>query len=295
MSRIFYLRMPSVMALACLLGLAACSSVENFAGGDRVDYRTAPAKVVPLDVPPDLTQLAGDSRYQAQAGAVSAAAFQASTAAPRTAAPRSVAATTSVAPQALGKVRLEREGTQRWLSTPLSAEQLWPQLQAFWKENGMTLVVDQPLVGVMETDWSENRAKVPDDVLRRMLGRLVESLYSTGERDKYVTRVERSAIGSDVFIAHRGLLESWTGRQTETTVWTRRPNDPELEALFLARLLVKLGLADEQAKATVAAPVVQTADADLTIPIIAVIVVVAAALAGVGMFLRRRKRGPSRQ
>ncbi len=250
MSRSFFLRPPGAVALAGLLSLGACSSIENFAAGDRVDYRTAPAKVVPLDVPPDLTQLARDSRYQAQAGAVSAAAFQAGAGAPRS----TVAPTALVAPQALGKARIERDGALRWLSTPLTAEQLWPQLQAFWKDNGMTLVVDQPLLGLMETDWAENRAKLPDDILRRTLGRLIDGIYSTGERDKYVTRVERSATGSDVFIAHRGLLETLTGSpQAQTTVWSRRPNDPGLEAAFLARLMVKLGLPDEQAKTVLAA------------------------------------------
>jgi outer membrane protein assembly factor BamC len=248
-SRSFFLRPPGAVALAGLLSLGACSSIENFAAGDRVDYRTAPAKVVPLDVPPDLTQLARDSRYQAQTGAVSAAALQAGAGAPRTAAP-----TALVAPQALGKARIERDGALRWLSTPLTAEQLWPQLQAFWKDNGMTLVVDQPLLGLMETDWAENRAKLPDDILRRTLGRLIDGVYSTGERDKYVTRVERSATGSDVFIAHRGLLEALTGPpQAQTTVWSRRPNDPGLEAAFLARLMVKLGLPDEQARTVLAA------------------------------------------
>lgn len=258
MSRFDCLLSPGAIALAGVLGLSACSSIENFAAGDRVDYRTAPAKAVPLDVPPDLTQLARDSRYQPQAGAVSAAAFQAGGTAPRTA-----AATALVAPQSLGKIRIERDGNQRWLSTPLGADQLWPLLQAFWKDNGMTLVNDQPLLGVMETDWAENRAKLPDDFLRRTLGRLIDSLYSTGERDKYVTRIERSTAGTDVFITHRGLLESVTndvGRQLESSQWVRRPNEPELEAAMLARLMVKLGLTDEQAKsAGVVAPVAAAA------------------------------------
>ena len=243
-------RLPCAVALIFLSALTACSTVENFAAGDRVDYRTAPAKTVPLDVPPDLTQLARDSRYQAQGGAVSAAAFQAGATAPRAAMPGPL-----VAPQALGDVRIERQGNQRWLSTPLNAEQLWPQLQAFWKESGMALVVDQPTLGLMETEWAENRAKLPDDIIRRTLGRLVAPLYSTGERDKYNTRVERTSNGTEVYISHRGLLEVYTGRQTETTIWQRRPNDPELEAAFLTRLMVKLGLKEEQAKGIAASEV----------------------------------------
>jgi outer membrane protein assembly factor BamC len=38
-----------------------------------------------------------------------------------------------------------------------------------------------------------------------------------------------------------------------TTQWTIRPTDPELEAVFLARLMERLGMTQEQAKAQVAA------------------------------------------
>jgi outer membrane protein assembly factor BamC len=240
-------RRHGALAIALCGALAGCSSVENFASGDRIDYKAAPAKAAPLDVPPDLTQLARDSRYQAQGGTVSAATYQTAAAAPRAAKPAPL-----VAPQSLAGMRIERQGNQRWLSTPLTPEQLWPQIQAFWKEIGLTLVVDDAAVGVMETDWQENRAKLPDDIFRRALGRLVDSIYSTGERDKFRTRLERSGGGTEVFISHRGLIEVYTGRQTETTVWQRRPNDPELEAIFLARLMVKLGADEEKAKALAA-------------------------------------------
>lgn len=234
---------------AAMAALAGCTAIENFAGGDRVDYRTAPTKTVPLDVPPDLTQLSRDSRFQTQGGSVSAAAFQAAT----PASPRTATVAAMVAPQALGSVRLERDGTRRWLSTTLSPEQLWPQLQAFWKDAGLTLVVDEPAAGLMETAWGENRAKLPDDVIRRTFGRLVEALYSTGERDKFNTRLERSATGTEIYVSHRGLVEVVVGgRQNETTAWQRRPSDPELENAMLARMMVKLGLKEEQAKAAVA-------------------------------------------
>lgn len=249
MSRFNDLQRCAALTLAGAFSLAGCTAVETFAGGDRVDYRSATAKPASLDVPPDLTQLTRDTRYQTQAGAVSAAAFQAGTTVQR-----SLGSAPLVAPQMLGKIRLERDGNQRWLSTPLSPEQLWPQLQAFWKENNLPLALDQPIVGVMETEWTENYAKLTQDIVRRTIGRIFPALFSTGERDKYTTRVERSASGSDVFIAHRGLLEVMPDRLADSTVWQRRPNDPDLEATFLARLMVKLGLPDEQAKSAVVAP-----------------------------------------
>jgi outer membrane protein assembly factor BamC len=247
------IRSPAVRPLvqATLLGLAlavaGCSSVENLISGDKIDYKSAGAKSAGLEVPPDLTQLSRDTRYQQTGGAVSAAAFQAGAAAP--AAPQ---AATTVAPQQLGEVRIERQGNQRWLATPMSPELLWPQLQAFWKERGFTLVADQPDTGVMETDWAENRAKLPNDIIRNTIGKVFESLYSTGERDKFRTRVERTAAGSEVYISHRGMEEVYNSSMKDSTVWQPRPADPQLEAEFLSRLMLRLGVKEETAKSVVA-------------------------------------------
>jgi outer membrane protein assembly factor BamC len=241
---------PSLLASAVVLGLglAGCSSLESLATGDKVDYRSAAStKPTPLEVPPDLTQLAVDPRYAPQAGVISAAAIQGP--AGQASAP---VATNTVAPTSLGEVRLERQGNLRYLSTTLPADQLWPQLQAFWKERGLALVVDQPDVGVMETDWAENRAKLSDDIVRRTLGRVFDSLFSTGERDKYRTRVERSERGTDIYIAHRGMEEVYVNQLKDSTTWKARPSDPMLEGEMLSRLMVKLGAKAEVAKAAVA-------------------------------------------
>jgi outer membrane protein assembly factor BamC len=235
----------SAASVVLICSLAACSSIEGLASGDKVDYRGATAKPTPLDVPPDLTQLAVDPRYAPQAGVISAAALQA----PAPAASSAPASTNLVAPSALGDVRLERQGNLRYLSTPLTPEQLWPQLQAFWNERGLVLVVDQPDVGVMETEWTENRARLPGDVVRKTLGKIFDSLFSTGERDKYRTRVERTATGSEVYIVHRGLEEAYTNQLKDSITWKARPSEPLLEGEMLSRLMVKLGAKAEVAKA----------------------------------------------
>ena len=248
MTRTHFVCLLSTAGLVLMNGLAGCSSVENFVGGDKVDYRTTGTKTVGLDVPPDLTQLSRDSRYQSQGGSISASTIQAGAALP-VAAPSAA----TVAVKSVGDVRIEREGGQRWLSVPMTPEQLWPQLQAFWKENGFSVIVDQPATGVMETEWAENRAKLPNDIVRNTIGRVFDSLYSTGERDKFRTRVERSGAGngSEIYLSHRGLLEVYRGAQKESTAWEARPADPLLEAEFLSRLLLKLGVKQEQAKAAV--------------------------------------------
>ena len=90
-------------------------------------------------------------------------------------------------------MRIVRAGSQRWLATKLTPEQLWPQLRMFWQENGFKLVVDEPASGLLETEWAENRAKLPQDFIRNTIGKVLDSVYSTGERDKFRTRVERTA------------------------------------------------------------------------------------------------------
>jgi outer membrane protein assembly factor BamC len=236
-------------ALAATLALlSACSTVGDTLGGDKVDYRSGGEKTAGLDVPPDLTQLTRDSRYQqTQGSAVSAATYQAGATAAAPASAASAAAT--IAPQAIGDMRIERLGNERWLRTSLTPEQLWPQLQAFWKERGFRLAADEPKAGVMETDWAENRAKLPQDFIRSSIGKVLDGLYSTGERDKFRTRIERSGVGSEVYITHRGMIEVVTGQNKENTIWQPRPADPQLEGEFLSRLMLKLGAREETAKA----------------------------------------------
>lgn len=244
------------LALSLALALGGCSTIENMVAGDKIDYRSSGTKTPGLEVPPDLTQLARDSRYLPTGGAISAATFQAGASAPAT-----VQSATTVAPTQIGEVRIERLGNQRWLVTPLTPEQLWPRLQAFWKDSGFTLVIDQSATGVMETEWNENRAKLPQDIVRSTLGKVIDSFYSTGERDKFRTRVERTATGTEVYISHRGVQEVYTNTTKDSTVWQPRPSDPQLEATFLARLMSKLGVTEETAKASVASAPVPTARA----------------------------------
>ena len=252
-----------VLALSALaLSIAGCTTVFE---SDKVDYKGA-KKAAPLEVPPDLTQLQKDNRYAAPEGrgVATASGMQAPGAA---AAAGSAVATDAggasasgpIGPVSTDAVRVERAGDQRWIVVKQSPEQLWPQVRQFWQDAGFTLASESQTTGVMETEWAENRSKIPQDFLRKTLGRVFERAYSTGERDKYRTRLERLPDGStEIYISHRGAEEVLTGAQKETTVWTVRPNDPVLEAQFLGRLVARLTGATEPAavkaaEATVAA------------------------------------------
>jgi outer membrane protein assembly factor BamC len=223
--------------LALAAALSACSVME----GEKIDYKTA-SRGASLEVPPDLTQLSRDTRYAMPGGTVSASNYQLGQSLPGV----------PTAATAVGDVRIERAGNQRWLVVNRPADQIWPLVRDFWQENGFLLAMDQANLGIMETDWAENRAKLPQDFIRSTLGKLLDSVYSTPERDKFRTRLERSASGgTEVYISHRGMVEVYSSTQKDQTVWQPRPADPELEAEFLRRLMVRLGAPQTQAQAAV--------------------------------------------
>jgi len=228
--------------------LTACKSVTS---NDTVDYKaTGAARGPNLSYPPDLITAQADRRYIVQDGTATMSEYNA-------AMKKSVQMRNSVMTGIPG-MRIARDGERRWLVVEKPATELYPQVKDFWQENGFLLVVDSPSTGIMETDWAENRGKIPQDFIRATLGKVLDSLYDTGERDKYKTRLEAPKPSeTEIYITHKGSLEKCVTDSYAaciSTIWTTRPNDPELESVFLARLMERLGMTQEQAKAAVAVP-----------------------------------------
>jgi len=234
------------LAVAMLLG--GCSSIGELMQGEKIDYKTSGKTGPSLDVPPDLTQLSRETRYVVPGSAVTASGFQVG----------QVTQSVPTAATLVGDVRIERSGNQRWLVINRPADKLWGPVRDFWLESGFLLSLDQENLGIMETDYAENRAKLPQDFIRNAIGKVFDGLYSTGERDKFRTRLERNAAGgTEIYVSHRGLVEIVTGtvgsgKTGDSTVWQPRPSDPELEAEFLRRMMVKMGVSQEQSKSLIA-------------------------------------------
>lgn len=242
-------RWLSLLALPmAALALISCKSVTS---NDTVDYKSSGAVRGPnLSYPPDLITAQADRRYIVQDGTATMSEYNA-------AVKKSAQMRTNVMTGIPG-MRIAKDGERRWLVVEKPAPELYPQVKDFWQENGFLLVVDSPSTGIMETDWAENRAKIAQDFIRSAIGGAIDSLYDTGERDKYKTRLEVAKPGeTEIYITQRGAIEKCVTDTTGaclSTIWTSRPNDPELEAVFLARLMERLGMTQEQAKAMVAAP-----------------------------------------
>jgi outer membrane protein assembly factor BamC len=127
-------------------------------------------------------------------------------------------------------------------------------IKGFWQEIGLTIKSEDQAAGVMETDWAENRAKIPQSGLRKVLGKVFSNVYSSGELDQYLTRLERSkdGLGTEVYITYRGKEEVFSADKS-TSKWQARANDPEMEAIMLQRLMVRLGASEFQASSAVQA------------------------------------------
>ncbi|HWI13102.1 MAG TPA: outer membrane protein assembly factor BamC, partial [Burkholderiales bacterium] len=240
-------RLAGYLLLALALG--ACSAIEI--PTKKIDYRSA-AKLPPLEIPPDLTRPGADERFAVpDINPRSGATYSAYS---KERVGQAQQGDAAVLP-AQDSVHVERAGTQRWLVVKGTPDQVWPIVKDFWQEVGFVVNVERPEAGVMETDWNENRAKVPDGIIRGTLGKLLDTLYSTSERDKFRTRLEPGAQPgtTEIYISHRGMEEVYTNSLKENTAWQPRPPDPELEAEMLRRLMVRFGVQQEVAKQQVAA------------------------------------------
>jgi outer membrane protein assembly factor BamC len=246
----------AALAAALAAGLGACSTTTDLLEGKKVDYKSA-GQLPTLEIPPDLTTPARDNRYVVPDTGKSSATLSGYQA-DRAQQAKVGNITAGVLP-AVEKMRVERSGTQRWLVVAEPADKLWPLVRDFWQENGFLIALSVPEAGVMETDWAENRAKIPQDGLRSVLGKFLDQIYSTAERDKFRTRLERTDDnGTEIYISHRGMVEVVSGNTRAnasdgTTIWQPRPPDPELEAEFLRRLMVRLGTQEEKSRQMVAA------------------------------------------
>lgn len=232
--------------VAALGALLSCSALIS---DKRIDYGAGGMQVPKLDVPPDLTAPDMDERYKIPQGDNTSVAtysdYRKGVAAP-------FSGKSVVLPEIPG-VQLERDGARRWLVVNDRPDKVWAVVKAFWIETGLPIKNEDQAAGVMETDWVENRAKIPQSAIRNVLGKVFDKAYSSGERDQYLTRLERSkdGPGTEIYIGHRGIVQVFSEDKT-ISKWQARANDPELEAIMLQRLMVRFGAGEEQAASAVA-------------------------------------------
>jgi len=239
------LRRAAPLVLVALLPwlLAGCESLTGLAPTKRIDYKSA-ATGPALELPPDLTTPRYDDRYQ-----VNTAAGQAAASANK--------GTRSEFLPTTPDAKLVRAGGERWLVVKATPEQAWNTIREFWQETGFVLAVEQPNVGMMETDFAENRAEIPQDLFRRTIGKYLDVFFATYKQDKFRTRIERGAEPGtvEIFIAHRGMEQVPTAKIDNSSpaafAWAVMPPNPALEAEMLTRMMMKFGTPEPAARAAV--------------------------------------------
>lgn len=225
-------------AAAAIASLSGCTFLGIDFNDDKVQYESSNSRAN-LEIPPDLTPIQNDNRFQvpARPGVVSANA-EAEKA--RQAADANAPTASKIVPLTV-RAKVMKEGTDRWLRVNAAPEQLWSVVQDFWPSVGLVVREQNPKTGYMETEWAENKAKLPQDIIRRTIGKVIDFAYSTGEQDQYRTRMERNDDGTtDIYISHRSMVEVVTGADKESTVWQPGPTDPTMEAEMLQRLALRI-------------------------------------------------------
>jgi len=234
-----------LLAGVAILAIGGCSWLHFGEQDDAYDYRKAKTRQEPLEVPPDLTPLSKDDRYSVPGATTGAAAKPAAAAAPAAGAVPEVAAV-GVAPAGIvvaptvAAAHIVRDGNQRWLAVDTSPEIAYATVRDVLVSQGYKIAIDEPAVGLLETEWSETRPKANEDAVRGLLQRVLGSFDSNGEQNKFRARIERTKNNTaEITISHRGLEEVFTSSMKDTTKWQARPSDPELEAVLLQRIALR--------------------------------------------------------
>ena len=229
-----------VFIFSLLMGLSACSNTSEWKGVYSTESKEKPS--YQLDVPPDLSEpdvsdsftlpnISGGSTYSAYKTG-SNGEYKGHV----------------VTPANPKGIKVIRDGANQWLEINSSAEDLWPKLKVFFTEVGFEIKREDKRLGIIDTNWLENRIDLPTNWFTRF----IKKLSSSGLRDKYRARLEKTNNPKVtlVFITHQGLKEVGdenTGEDVIQTLWQPRESDPELEAEMYQRFLIFNDISKEQA------------------------------------------------
>ncbi|QGU33949.1 outer membrane protein assembly factor BamC [Thermochromatium tepidum] len=243
----------SVLTLALFIPLlvtAGCSmsEIQDSLPDQRLVYKKQREASENLEIPPDLT--AGRFDDALDIPAVDRPTTFSEYAGGREQRQR-IASQGDVLPQ-VQNVELKRRGGERWLEVQAAPQTLWPRLVAFWREQGILLTEQNPTLGVMRTDWLDNRAEIRKDFITRMVSKVAEGLYSTSTRDQYSLRIEEGIKPgtTEIRLTHRGMVERLVTDgigDNSRTIWEPSGSDKEKEAEMLRRLMVYLGASQSRA------------------------------------------------
>jgi outer membrane protein assembly factor BamC len=200
-----------------------------------------------LELPPDLSEIEEESAFELPAG-FSGAKATAKDKVPVLA--------------RVDSLRLEGSGDFYWLTVEEPVDNLYQLIRNFWFAEGYRLMVDEPVIGIMQTEWVLTE-QGPSDESNSWFKGLFSGENLTASQDQFRTRVELDKVGnaSRIYITHRGseagylLEESRAYKKIDDSdeyLWRFRQPEPELEVEMLSRLMIFLGLQKTEVEQQVA-------------------------------------------
>jgi outer membrane protein assembly factor BamC len=249
-----------LLPLFLLANLTACDSIPFV--DTTPDYKGA-GRARPLEVPPDLTASPSSDTFSVPGGTSYSTYTQAQ---------EGQEAGVEKVLQSPEGVRLERSGAQSWLVVDAPAEKIWPVIREFWIDMGFAVRVENPQIGVMETEWIESDA-IKKDASGNVLSKFdkwLDKLSGFADRKKFRTRLDRGveAGTTEIYMTHRSvsgapddgknriqtqLGEIDTGYRADAKDAPKADaNDAELDAELLRRLMVKLGVEEQKSQSILA-------------------------------------------
>lgn len=248
-TRLAVFSVVSALAVSLPTGCGMGKKIDKVLPDQRLEYKQQREAAENLELPPDLMAASFDDALDIPpASGVTTFSEYTGTRARR----QRIAGSGDVLPSVAG-IEMERAGDQRWLLINQNPQLVWPQVVAFWRQQGILLVEQEPAIGVMKTDWIENRAEVRRDIVTNMFRKVVDGLYSTSTRDQYRVRIDAGPRPgtTEVYLTHQAMEERLvrnTLGEDARTVWEPAPSDPGKEVAMLRRLMLSLGVSDQQAR-----------------------------------------------
>ena len=147
-------------------------------------------------------------------------------------------------------IRLKGYSDFYWLSIDEPAENLYQLVKDFWTSEGFTLAMDEPVIGIMKTNWVFSKEGGKDED-KSFFAKILGKNELASSQDQFITRIARDGgtATSQIYISHRGteyepkvLLVTTKKDDDQSIDWKFRASEPELEVEMLSRLMLYLGL-----------------------------------------------------
>jgi len=153
------------------------------------------------------------------------------------------------------RIEIKSAGTRKWLIVEKEPELVWDLAKQFLREQGFSLKKIDKKLGLIETNYLENKPDIPASsmgFIRSMLASQIDNVsYTLPSVDSYSLRIEpiKKGKSTEVYLSISSMAEVITnsGGQ-ESTLWQFKERNISLETEMLYKLMIYLGSDSAEAR-----------------------------------------------